>query len=73
MCERFHHNEGPTSKRVYKGEEVREEREGGGGVGGGGLEKSGCENMREERLYWEMEIHLRVRDIKCSPKIMSLA
>ena len=68
MCERFHHNEGPTSKRVYKGEEVREER-----GGGGGLEKSGSENMREERLYWEMEIHLRVRDIKCSPKIMSLA
>ena len=31
MCERFHHNKGPTSKRVYKGEEVREE--GGGGVG----------------------------------------
>ena len=42
MCERFHHNEGPISKRVYKGEEVSEE-------GGGGLEKSGCENMREER------------------------
>ena len=72
MYERFHHNKGPTSKRVYKGEEVREEG-GGGGGGRGGLEKSWCENMREERLYWEMEIHLRVRDIKCSPKIMSLA
>lgn len=41
-CERFHHNEGPTNKRVQKGEEVRER-------GGGSWKNWGVKTQENKR------------------------